>query len=280
MKKEKRKYLRLDTASSKKPSFFKDKIKLPLFWKYLIEGELKLSFPVFIGLSIACGALIYIVYSLVVKSQIISFTAGILSLSIPYLILKTNMMMTKTVDEAMAYKEFITILQSALRSNNSTSEVINAVSNEANLSKSIRKIMLNASANLRLGDSIEEVLDKAINESDNPYFKMAMTILKINHDVGSSATITALDNIQTAMNNVIDNTQLLKDKINGIIADKTIFLIMILAAPFVHNISTKNVVASFYSQTTWQIVYATIIIFAFVGQFIMEKKANSAIDNL
>lgn len=280
MKKNKKAYLRINDMTAKKSLFIKNRVKLSSFWKSLLANELSISAPVFIYSSIGCGLLMYIIYLMLVKSQLIALAAGIASLTIPYLLFKTKMMLSKTVDDAMSYKEFVTVLQSALRSNNSTSEVINAVANETNLAKPIRKIMLNASANLRLGDSIEEVLRKAASQSNEPYFKMAMTILRINHDVGASTTINALDNIQKAMDDVIDNTQLLRDKIGGMISDKSLFLVMLLIAPIIHNFSAAEVTSMFYSQLIWQLVYCVIILFAFAGQFLMEYQANKTIKNL
>ena len=280
MKKNKKAYLRINDMTAKKPLFIKNRVKLSSFWKSLLANELSISAQVFIYSSIGCGLLMYIIYLMLVKSQLIALAAGIASLTIPYLLFKTKMMLSKTVEDAMSYKEFVTVLQSALRSNNSTSEVINAVANETNLAKPIRKIMLNASANLRLGDSIEEVLRKAASQSNEPYFKMAMTILRINHDVGASTTINALDNIQKAMDDVIDNTQLLRDKIGGMISDKSLFLVMLLIAPIIHNFSAAEVTSMFYSQPIWQLVYCVIILFAFAGQFLMEYQANKTIKNL
>ncbi|MBR6958047.1 MAG: hypothetical protein IKH73_06335, partial [Erysipelotrichaceae bacterium] len=89
--------------------------------------------------------------------------------------MKTPMLLKKTVDDAMSYKEFVAILQSSLNATNSTREALIMTSEQDDLDPQIRKMLNKIINDIRLGDGVEESLDKAIRLSDNIYFKMTLT---------------------------------------------------------------------------------------------------------
>ena len=141
----------------------------------------------------------------------------------------------------------------------------------------IKKIMNRIISDIRLGDSVEEALGRAIELSDNTFFKMTLTILKINHNVGTDKTITALNNIPRSMLSIIDNVQLLRDKINSVIGAKAIFILILLAAPVIHSLWTDEITGTFYSDSMSQILMCGIMAFGFFGQWVLDRQAGNAV---
>ena len=277
MKSKKKEFLRVE--KDRKPFLKQIRFK-NRFWRYLFEGQLSISAPFFFAASIICGAVVYLAYTMSVGSQIYAITAGLLTLTFPYLCYKTPAVMNQMVDDALSYKNFITILQSALRATNSTKEAIEIVAEEKDLSPEIKRTMEKVVSDMKLGDSIEEALDEAIEKTENVYFRMALTIVRINHNVGSATSMDALNNIQKSMNSMISNIQLLKDKINTAVMEKALFLCIILSVPLIHSILPREIIMNFYSSTIWQIVMALLLIYSYVGQFVMDHSASKAIERL
>ncbi len=150
-------------------------------------------------------------------------------------------------------------------------------SEQDDLDPQIRKIMNRIISDIRLGDSVEEALGRAIELSDNTFFKMTLTILKINHNVGTDKTITALNNIQRSMLSIIDNVQLLRDKINSVIGAKAIFILILLAAPVIHSLWTDEITGTFCSDYMSQILMCGIMAFGFFGQWVLDRQAGNAV---
>ena len=63
----------------------------------------------------------------------VAIFTGALSCFLPYLFMKTPMLLKKTVDDAMSYKEFVAILQSSLNATNSTREALIMTSQQDDL---------------------------------------------------------------------------------------------------------------------------------------------------
>ena len=247
------------------------------FFSSMRNGKLPINTTVFLILSAFSGVFIYILYMLTIRSQMVAIFTGALSCFLPYLFMKTPMLLKKTVDDAMSYKEFVAILQSSLNATNSTREALIMTSQQDDLDPQIRKMMNKIISDIRLGDGVEESLDKAIQLSDNIYFKMTLTILRINHNIGTDKTITALNNIQRSMLAIIDNVQLLRDKINSIIGAKAIFILILLAAPVIHSLWTDEITGTFYSDTMSQILMCGIMAYGFFGQWVLDRQASSAV---
>ena len=247
------------------------------FFSSMRNGKLPINTTVFLILSAFSGVFIYILYMLTIRSQMVAIFTGALSCFLPYLFMKTPMLLKKTVDDAMSYKEFVAILQSSLNATNSTREALIMTSEQDDLNHQIRKMMNKIISDIRLGDGVEESLDKAIRLSDNIYFKMTLTILRINHNIGTDKTITALNNIQRSMLAIIDNVQLLRDKINSVIGAKAIFILILLAAPVIHSLWTDEITGTFYSDTMSQILMCGIMAFGFFGQWVLDRQASSAV---
>lgn len=277
MTSKKEKYLRI---TKKHTTLDKLKAKQPVFFRYLNDGELKMSPKMFIILTIASSVVLGFLYTIFVKKPIISFAGFVIGASLPYLMYAPTALINKAVEEALAYKEFINILQSSIRATNSTQEAIRMCANESELPKSIRQPVQKIVSDIQLGDSLETALKTAEEASDNSYFKMALTILRINHDVGTSLTIQALENIQKSQNSIIDNIQLLKDKINTVLAEKIIFMGISLASPCVHVAMFNDVTSSFYSQSLFQLVMVMALGFAMFGQLVITNSSLKALKEL
>lgn len=247
------------------------------FFSSMKNGKLPINFTLFMILSGISGSFIYILYMLTIKSHMVAMFTGILSCFLPYLFMKTPMLLKRTVDDAMSYKEFVAILQSSLNATNSTREALIMTSEQDDLDPQIRKIMNRIISDIRLGDSVEEALGRAIELSDNTFFKMTLTILKINHNVGTDKTITALNNIQRSMLSIIDNVQLLRDKINSVIGAKAIFILILLATPVIHSLWTDEITGTFYSDSMSQILMCGIMAFGFFGQWVLDRQAGNAV---
>lgn len=273
----KEKYLRL---KKKKTTFDKFKDKLPIFFSYLNAGELSMSPAIFYGLSIICCILFAFIYAVMLKRPIITFAGGLVGLCFPYIVYAPSALTKMTVNEALSYKEFISILQSSIRATNSTHEAIKMCANENELPNSIKLPVQSIITNMQLGDSLNEALLKAENMSENPYFKMTLTILRINHDVGTSKTINALENIQKSQDAVINNLQLLKDKINSVLMEKTIFIALALASPIMHVTSFRDIVSTFYDIPLCQLLVFGLLVFALIGQFIITESSIKALKEL
>jgi len=247
------------------------------FFSSMKSGKLPINFTLFMILSGFSGLFIYILYMLTIRSHMVAMFTGILSCFLPYLFMKTPLLLKKTVDDAMSYKEFVAILQSSLNATNSTREALIMTSEQDDLDLQIKKIMNRIISDIRLGDSVEEALGRAIELSDNTFFKMTLTILKINHNVGTDKTITALNNIQRSMLSIIDNVQLLRDKINSVIGAKAIFILILLAAPVIHSLWTDEITGTFYSDSMSQILMCGIMAFGFFGQWVLDRQAGNAV---
>ena len=137
MKSKKKEFLRVE--KDRKPLLKRIRFK-NRFWRYLFEDQLSISAPLFFAASIICGAVVYLAYTMSVGSQIYAITAGLLTLTFPYLCYKTPAVMNQMVNDALSYKNFITILQSALRATNSTKEAIEIVAEEKDLAPEIKRM--------------------------------------------------------------------------------------------------------------------------------------------
>ena len=116
MRKAKKNYLRLND----KPYLSLSKLGIKSeFIHELILKKLPLGPKSFVILSALSGLIVFMTYKMSVGSNIYAITAGILSLSLPYLCIKAPSMMKAKVDEALSYKNFINILKSSLRATNS-----------------------------------------------------------------------------------------------------------------------------------------------------------------
>lgn len=278
MKSKKYAYLRLDhykKNDKKELIHFKDP-----FWIYMKEGQLAFSTSTFLVASALCGIMFYLIYAATTKSQIISLLAGVLSAFIPYLYYKVPALLKIRVDDALATKNFISILQSSLRMTNSTREALLAVGEEKSLSKKYKKLLEGMASDIKLGDSIEGVIDNAVAKSNDSYFKVAMTIVKINHKIGSAFTIDALNNIQKSMDLVINNVQMLKDKVNSSLISKGIFLAILMIAPIYESVNMPEISLSFYESGIGTMIMVFVFLFAYAGQFIMCRVSEKAIKGI
>ena len=274
MRKAKKNYLRIND----KPYLSLSRLGIKSeFIHELILKKLPLGPKSFVILSALSGLIVFMTYKMSVGSNIYAITAGILSLSLPYLCIKAPSMMKAKVDEALSYKNFINILKSSLRATNSVKEAIEMTAKEDDLSSDIKVVMQKIVSDMKLGDTIEDALDKAIDSVGNVHFKMALTIIRINHSVGSKTSIDALNNILKSMDSTISNIELLKDKINTAVSEKMLFLGIILAVPLVHSILPKEVIMTFYSDWAWESVMSLMLVYAYAGQFIMDHMAEKAI---
>lgn len=250
------------------------------FWTALVNKELPIKFPTFIALSVGAGLLVGFLYKLYTGSDIVAVGGGLLAITLPYMLMETPLMINKTVDNALQYKEFINTLQSSLKATNSTHEALHMVSKEKGMNKEMTEIVQQIISDLTLGDSIESALDKAIDKSQNVYLKMALSIVKINHNVGSSKTIASLDNILKAQDMIMDNISLLKDKINSIVLEKALFGLAIIACPILHKTLLGDLIGDFYQVPIWQWTIVLILAFAYIGQAWMNYSATKAMKEL
>lgn len=278
MKAKKTKYLTHRKAEKKNLDVSKY-LKNP-FWNALFRHELPINVQLFTLLSAVSGFSVFLLYAVLLKAGFSSIVVGILSSSIPYLVLKTPLMMSKQLKDASANKELVYLLQSALRTTNSPIEAMELIAEEQELPMVINELVKGIVVDTRLGIPFQIALDNAIKKCDNPYTKMAFTIIRINYDVGTSVTIDALDNIQDAMDDVTDNMGLLKGKIGGLISEKTLFLILNLAVPFFLSLSLNEILGNYYSEPFGIIVTSLIFIFVYAGQFIIDHYADKMIKEI
>lgn len=250
------------------------------FFRMMKNNEVPINITTFTVLSGVCVAIVYILYATILKNQLLAIGVGIMSITIPYLVLKPTLIIKKMVDDSISYKSFIFSLESAIRATNSTQEALTLIAEESNLHKDVRNIINDINLNLKLGESIDKTLNDAILRANDVYIKMAFTILKINHSVGTSTTIIALENIQKNMDNRIDDIQLLKSKIDSLISEKSIFLLLSIASPIFLVFTLGSVLTDVFNNGLTSILLVLVYIFVFVGQFIINKKADNMIKEL
>lgn len=274
MKANKKKYLRI--KQEKKGLKFKDP-----FLQSVKDREFGFSFPVFLIASIFVGAVVFVIYMATIKALPVALVAGICSCSIVYLASKLPLLLNKSVNDALEYKDFIFLLESALRNTNSTIEAIEEVSkDEAIKNKTVQKALNDIVVSVKLGDPLETALSKASEDLENPYLIMTFSILKINHSLGTATVLNALGNIQRAMDNIIDNTSLLKSKINSLISEKTLFIGLTLASPIFLNAVIGELLADFYSSAIGQGMVILFILVCFACQFYIDKYAEKVMKEL
>ena len=276
MKQKKKTYLRLD---NRKRVTVED-IFSGSFFKSLRINEMGMSFKAFLAVSVGSGILLYLIYLYSTRTQFLAIEAGILGLSVPYFMTHTNMMLNKAVADALAYKEFITVLQSGLRASNSTAEALIIAAEDDALAPKIKELMTSIATRLKMGDSVENVLEDEAAKAKNTHVKMALTFIRINHEIGTSVTMDALDNIQRDMDNVIENVQLLHSKVGDSLHDKKLFMILALACPLLRKIFASSVAEQFYTVPVFVWIYAVIILFVFVGQAVLEYMSYRTIKNM
>lgn len=247
------------------------------FFATLINNELKISFLTYIFLSLTSSVVAYFLYMRFTKNSTFSLVLSLLCLTLPTLIYKTSATINRIVESALEYKAFVSSLESSMRATNSTREALLMTSSDPSLAKGIKNAMEDISTSIKLGDTIENSLTAAIKKSKNPYFSMALSIVKINHRVGSSSSIAALNNIEHQMNLILENVQLLKDKIMGIVSQKLIFLFALLACPMIHAKVMADMADTVYASKGAVMLLCGIYIFAFIGQFIIDYFAAKAI---
>lgn len=274
MKANKKRYLRLKTE--KKGIQFKDP-----FLQSIKDGEYGISFPAFLIASCLVGVVVFFVYLLTLKTFPVALVAGICSCSIVYLASKLPLQLKKEVDNALEYKDFIFLLESSLRNTNSTIEAIEETNKDSSIkNKTIKKALNSIIVNVKLGDPLETALQKASDELDNSYLIMVFSLLRINHNLGTSVVLDTLDNIQKAMDNIIDNIALLKSKINSLIGEKTLFIVLTLASPIFMNAVIGDLLADFYQSLIGQIIIIVFIIACFICQFYIDKYATKVMKEL
>lgn len=254
-------------------------LKVP-FFTALVNHELPINLTAFIGISLVSGILLMFIYRWYTRSDIVSTAGLFIGFMLPYLIMETPLMISKHVDNALQYKEFINTLQSSLKATNSTHEALFMVSKEKGLNREMSDIMKQITSDLTLGESVESALDKAIDKSRNTYLKMALSIVKINHNIGSNKTIASLDNILKAQDLIMDNISLLKDKINSIVLEKACFLLAIVACPVLHFTLLSDFMGDFYQVSIWQWTIVLILVVACAGSFLMNRSALKSMDEI
>jgi hypothetical protein len=247
------------------------------FFTMLINNELKFSLMQFLMLSVISGVAVYFLYLHFTKSNTFSIICGLFGLTVPYLALRTNAVMNRVVENALEYKAFIGALESAMRATNSTREALIMVANDPSVSPVIRNQMEEIVTEIKLGGTIDGAIKHGIKNSQNVYFSMALSILKINHNVGSSSSIEALNNIQHQMDLILDNIQLLKDKISGIVSQKIIFLLILIAVPVIQVNMMSDFIGDFYLKSTNIIVMSIVYAWGFIGNFLVDLYASKMI---
>lgn len=274
MKANKKRYLRLKTE--KKGLKFKDP-----YLQAIKDKEFGFSFPLFVILSCLVGAIVFTVYMLTLKAFPVSLVAGLCSCSIVYLATKLPLQLKKTVENALEYKDFIFLLESSLRNTNSTIQAIEETSKDSSIkNKVVKKALEDIVVSVKLGDPLETALQKASDELENPYLVMVFSILRINHSLGTSVVLDALGNIQKSMDNIIDNTALLKSKINSLIGEKTLFIFLTLASPIFMNRVVGELLSAFYQSVIGQGIVSAFIIFCFACQFYIDRYAAKVMKEL
>ena len=274
MKANKKKYLRI--KSEKKGLKFKDP-----YLQAIKDREFGFSFPLFVVGSTLVGVVVFVIYMATLKTFSVALVAGICSCSIVYLASKLPVMMKKTIDDALEYKDFIFLLESSLRNTNSTIEAIEQTRNDGSIkNKTIIKALDEIMVSVKLGDPLETALQKASDELENPYLIMVFSILRINHALGTSVVLDSLGNIQKAMDNIIDNTGLLKSKINSLVGEKTLFIGLTLASPIFMNAVIGELLNEFYSGAVGQMIVIVFIIFCFGCQFYIDRYATRVMKEL
>ena len=195
---------------------------------------------------------------------------GILGFFFPYLVTSVSFTLSAKLKEAFAYKELVNVLESALKATNSTSEAMRMVADSTTLAPYISVIMKDLVKDMTMGDSLSDAIERAKEKTSNKHFKIALTIVDINHKIGSADTINALDKIQDSMDATIDNMQLFKDKLNTFLMEAIVFLAMSMALPFGLMKVLGEACAVFFAQWFADPLMALFVLIAIVGQLFMN----------
>lgn len=267
MNSKKRKFLRLEETQQQKA------LKAPfkgMYWEYMASGQLPYNLRVLFLLSVACSGLFAVVYYASTKMPVFSIMMAILGFFAPYLFTSIPFTLSAKLKEAFDYKELVTTIQSALRATNSTPEAMRMVAASDTLSPQISAIMKDLVKDMTMGESFVDALEKAKDKTSNKYFKIALSIIEINHKIGSDETIDALENIQKSMDATIDNMQLFKDRLNSFLYERMFYLAGIMAIPFLFETTFKETCAAFFEQWYADGIMSLIVLAVIIFQLIMN----------
>lgn len=274
MKANKKRYLRI--KSTKKKIDIKNS-----FLKEIKDKEYGFSLSLFTIASVLIGVIVFAIYYFCLKGLGLALVAGLFSTTILYLATKLPLRMSKTIKDALEYKEFIFLLESALRNTNATLEALEEVASDDGVkNKVIKETLDNIIVSVKLGDPLETAIEKATAELSNPYLIMVFSIIRINHNLGTGVVLDALTNIQHSMDDIIDNTGLLKTKINSLIGEKTLFIALTLSSPIFMNKVIGELLADFYSSVVGQLIVIVFIVVCFACQFYIDSYAEKVLREL
>lgn len=253
------------------------------FMSLLLEGDYKLSAFQFLILSIACGAGLGLVYFFQLQHNLIlAVGAGLFGISLPYCCVSAKAMINNRIKELTSQKIFIELLEAELSTTNSTQEAIKNIANGSKdrLTKELCRLCNDIIKDISVGSSFPEALTSAIDSIDNKELKMALNILKINHEVGSSKTIDGLKSISNSLDGHIEIVKELNHKVGGDLTEGTMFYLIVLFGPLAMNVFMSAYFTDFISTISGTLIVLVIIAMACVGQFLIGNTVTRTLKNI
>lgn len=256
------------------PKFIKNS-----FFGSIMAGEYTMSLKMFLIISAVIGSASVVAYYLVFKNILLAFGVAIPAFFIFYVFTSSNYLISSRLSYINEQRNFVEILESELTATNATLEAVKATAKHK-LPPYLKTLMEDIVKRTQLGDSLEEIIEDVEMQVTSEDLKMAFAIIRINHKIGSSETLSGLNEIAKNLEIRSEYVLNFKEKMSGQVVEKFIFYMVSVFAPVLMEIYQAGYFSSLmkYSWGPWFLII--IFYISLAGQFIMENVIQKALKEL
>ena len=235
--------------------------------KKLLQAHILMRAEEFIGVTVFCGLVIFLLIITLTGSLLFSILIGLMGLKLPALIVdfkkgRRSAALTQQLPEALS------IVSSGLRSGFSFPQAMAVVQKEmgAPIGEEFGRVILEN----RMGKPLEEVLNNLGERTDSDDFNLAITALLIQKQVGGNLA-EILDNIS----NTIRERVRIKGEINTLTAQGKLSAVIIIMLPLGIGaflmIMNPDYMLTLLQETIGLIMLGAALVMQFLGIIIIRK---------
>lgn len=202
-----------------------------------------------------------------------------MGLLVLYTLTAADAIINRKVRDKMEFQNFIEMLQTELTATTSIPIIFNNIVKRG-VHEDVEEVLKFGITEMQLGTPISETLEKCEKRTKDEYLKIVFVILRINHKLGSGETIKSLEVVKNDFKSSISNIVDAKEKMSGHIQDKNIFTMLGSVLPVIAVIYKADFFEALLSIQFGGLVLIVLMIAAFVGGIIIDKKIANVLEEI
>lgn len=246
----------------------------------ILKGKTKVKPALFVIMSLLIGVVFAVAYFYIFSGNFLVVLSGFVFGCMTLLSTKgAGWYIEYKTNQKIEYQSFLEMLQTEFAINTSL-PVIFANIVDRDCPEDVKKVLQQAVLDLHLGKSVEDVLIQCERSVDDVILKNVFIALRVNYHVGSARINSCLevfaDDFRETVTQIID----LRDKINGHLADKLVFIVLALGMPIVIGVVQPGYFDSWLQVPFASVITIAILAMPFVGSMMIDNKLKSLLATL